>query len=635
MTCVFPIVLVFARAVSRFPKAMAMMTAVGGLLLAPALTLRAQTQALTSAQVPGAGDEGVRARLVWQPVIDYLVKEPALSRSRDKGVVLKLNPFVSYTNLGTDFGFHGPGEAHLLWELREVRAPLSGSEDWAGMWHSLSGLAAVPGQALDPLRFYTPLVVDAAQPRLASVQVLAGGRGRLKLEIKGPGQELAWQETLEIAETAPRPYELALPPNLSHAKLLNWTAEPGSDLTLHSLRLGLQMPPMTFDRYVLLASYAKLARCYVPELGLVSDRAHLAAGTFDSLPATGLFALATAAASQPGAELVTADSARRVLRDIEAAMARIPKARGLLPHFVKRGADGVSRIAPGTEYSTIDTSLCYHSLLLAAEMLGEEAVKNRVLEAIRAVNIPELTLEDGAISHGLRDDGRTLLPYSWKDWGGETALVLLLARLSGTEPKPSAMHTDGKPWQGTGFIAELQSLFYPDFDSTTPDAVSHVDWLATRRGLLAAQKAYFPESQPESAAARLGLYGLSAGEGAWGTSYDVGGVDLPDQRLIHPHYILLSGTVEEDPQAVYRLMETLEEAGWFTPLGLAENIMADGSRSLPMIGGLNAGFEALGAYHLLAKARGLENAIHRASVRNAELREAIRLFYPAGQVAAK
>ncbi len=583
------------------------------------------------ATVGALAEEG--PRMVWQPVLEYLVREPEKSPGPEAASgAHRINPFIAYTHLGTDFGFHGPGERSILWQDRSVCVSLENNSEWAGMWHSLAGLAADPTATLNFARCYPSLIVDSAQPKITALVVKVSGKGRLKLEIKDPQQQRLWANDIEIDEAEPRPFSLPLPvAQLGQAKYLNWTAEPGSDICLTSLQFAVELPALTFDRYVLLTSYAKMARCYSPGTGLLKDRAHVPTGAFDSVPATGLFALATAAASQPEAGLVTPEAARVVLREIEAAGAAIPKGKGLLPHFLKRQA-GRSVIHPGTEFSTVDTAIFYHSLLLAAELLNDHEIKARVLSSIRQVEFENLLLPNGSVSHGLKDDGRTLIPFSWHDWGGETALVMLLQQMAVGKTTPNIMDSNGQVWKGTGFISEIQSLFFSDFDSSTPDAVSRVNWRATRSKMLEAQKTYFRNSLPDSFAAEIGLYGLSAGEGAYGTTYVVSGVDLPQQKLIHPHYILMSAALD-DPKAVYALLDRMEHAGYLTAWGLVENISANGSRYLPMISALNAGFEAIGAYHLLAKSRGFEDAIYRASRECPELREAIKLFYP-GPVAS-
>ena len=414
---------------------------------------------------------------------------------------------------------------------------------------------------------------------------------------------------------------------LQQAKFLNWTAEPGSDVCLTGLDLGVQMPAMPFDQYVLLTSYAKMARCYSPETGFLRDRAHIRGGDFNSIPATGLFALATAMMCQPDVAMVPADTGRALVQKIWRSVAAIPTAKGLLPHFAKF-VDGKPVIHPGTEFSTVDTAIYYQAMFMAAQMLDDHDTSKAALDRIKGVDFAGLLLPDGAISHGLRDDGNTLLKFGWRDWGGETAMVMLLARMAGAKIPAEVMESNGKVWQGTGFIAEIQSLFHPDFDSTVPDAVSKVNWHEARETLLARQKSYFPTALHDSAAAKLGFYGLSAGEGAYGTTYEVGGVDLPAQQLVHPHYILMAGALEDNPATVYALLHRMEHAGWLTPWGLVENIRADGSGYLPMISALNAGFETLGAYHLMAKARHQEDSIYKVSRESTEVRDAIKLFYP-------
>jgi hypothetical protein len=189
------------------------------------------------------------------------------------------------------------------------------------------------------------------------------------------------------------------------------------------------------------------------------------------------------------------------------------------------------------------------------------------------------------------------------------------------------MERPGQAWQGSGFITEIQSLFYPDFDSDVPDALDGVRWMTARRRMLTTQRDYIVRTWPHSMAARLGLYGLSAGEGLYGEGYHVGGVDLPDQAVIHPHYVLMSAALAE-PVETYALLRRLEKAGLFTPWGMVETASVAGKSYLAMNGSLNAGFETIGAYHLLAKHRGIPNAIYGASRQSQELRRAAQLFYP-------
>jgi hypothetical protein len=539
-----------------------------------------------------------------------------------------VNPFLSYTHLGTDFGYVGPGEAGIGWIPGMVWVQLpDGPDGWAGMWHSLARLARLPDEVLDFERPFAPWIEDRWQPRIAGVRAEVAGRGTIKLELKGPMQEVVWEKTYRLdserSELVGGSLDAAA---MRTAKLLNWTAEPGADLRLNSLGFEVDLPAVPFAEWVFVASYAKAARCYSPATGFLRDRAHTEDGAFDSVPATGLFLLATAAAADRG--MVRVAEARAILRRSWASVSGLIGPRGLLPHFARQTGSGFG-IHPGTEFSTVDTAIYFHSALLAAVMLGDSEVEAAVIEAMRSIDFGPLRDDDGYVSHGYRDDGTTRIPFIWRDWGGETALVLLLQRIASLGALSPRMADNGRVHQGTGFIAEIQSLLFPDFDQTRPDAVSGVDWRASRERLLAEQKGYFLQAQLiDGFARRHGIFGLSAGEGAFGIGYHVGGSDLPGQALIHPHYVLMSAALEPDPAEPLALLERLQALELFPPWGLVENVFADGTESLPLQAGLNATFEAVGAYHLLARADGQPNAIYRAAEQHPVVREAMTLFYP-------
>ena len=128
--------------------------------------------------------------------------------------------------------------------------------------------------------------------------------------------------------------------------------------------------------------------------------------------------------------------------------------------------------------------------------------------------------------------------------------------------------------------------------------------------------------------AGLGLYGLSAGEGRRGVGYLVSGTDLPNQTVIHPHYLLMSACKRGDTTAVYKTLEQMEQAGLLPPWGMVENIDVATGEALPMLGALNAGFEVLGAYHLMTKHRGEKNSIYEAVREQSELAAALQMFFP-------
>ena len=571
------------------------------------------------------------SRLVWQPVQEYAIHLDATREATPVAGTRRLNSFTAYTHLGTDFGFMGPAEHDIEWQKDEVCLHLGQEpEAWAGMWHSLAGLAREPQKSLNFAAAWPGVMEPLYQPRISSVRVDSRGHGRLKLEIKSDTQELLWSSIVTLEEEPKAPAVLPVSPAaFKKAKLINWIAEPGSELCIDSLYLGVETPAIPFDAYVLASSYAKLARSYDSGSGFVHDRGHLEDGAFESLASTGMFALATAVLSQPPLQMISQEQAQKTLNKIHRSVKSLDRPFGLLPHFVRRCATGYM-IHPGTEYSTVDTALYYHSLLLGAEMLQDADLKMDLVSAMDQIDFAKLRLPGGEISHGMKDDGRTLLTHGWKDWGGETALVMMLQNIVDERAPRRKMERPSQAWQGTGFITEIQSLFYPDFDSDEPDALDGVKWLSARRRMLDAQKDYIARTWPGSMAAKIGLYGLSAGEGVHGDAYYVGGVDLPDQSILHPHYVLMSAALTA-PEETYALLHRMEHAGLFTPWGMVETATVSGKSYLPMNGSLNASFETLGAYHLLAKHRGLPNAIYAASRQSQELRRAVQLFYPQTQ----
>lgn len=567
------------------------------------------------------------ARLVWQPVQEYFIRRDETQQVQ--AGTKRLNSFTAYTHIGSDFGFHGPAEHEIEWLTDEIVVHLGQQpEAWAGMWHSLAGQARNATRVMDFTKAYPQQITAKHQPRVNAIMIEASGRGKIKLEVKSPANELRWVQMVELNEADGRMFVLPVPADaVRDAKVLVWTAESGSEVKVSSLRLGIEIPPMGWDTYAFLACYAKIARCYSIDTGFVRDRAHIEEGAFESISATGMYVLASAAAAQDSLGIVTPDYARWVLGRTHEAMKKLKTGHGLLPHFVHR-RDHAYGIHPGTEYSTVDTAIYAQAMLLAATMLGEHVIAEDLVRQMKDIQYDLLRLPDGHLSHGLADDGITLLPHGWQDWGGETTLVMLMEGIANPQHRPPGMRTPGKAWQGTGFIPEIQSLFHPDFDSDQPDAHDGVRWLSVRKTMLGAQRAYIAKRWPQSSAARDGIYGLSAGENRNGNGYYVGGVDLPDQKLIHPHYIFMAAPLNDKTAEVYALLQRMEKAGYFPPWGLVENLDVDGRSYLPMEGALNAGFEALGAYHLFARHRGIPDAIYEASLKNPSVRDAMRLFYP-------
>jgi hypothetical protein len=237
------------------------------------------------------------SRLVWQPVQEYFIHRD--STQQVLAGTKRLNSFTTYTHLGSDFGFHGQAEHEIEWLTDEIVVHLSQQpEAWAGMWHSLAGQARNAGRVMDFTRAYPEQITARHQPKVSAIMIEAAGRGKIKLEIKSPAQEVRWSQMIELNEPQYRMFvHPVAPESVRDGKTLVWTAEPGSEVKISTLSLGVEVPQMPWDAYAFLASYAKIARSYSMQTGFVKDRAHIEAGAFESVSATGMFALASAAAA--------------------------------------------------------------------------------------------------------------------------------------------------------------------------------------------------------------------------------------------------------------------------------------------------------------------------------------------------
>ncbi|MBO0700915.1 MAG: hypothetical protein J2P46_21145, partial [Zavarzinella sp.] len=385
-------------------------------------SIRIAALALAVGLAPARAGElaGAAPTRVDQPVQEYFTPFGPDTTPADRGTY-----GTQFTHLGTDFGAMGPEAGRIGWaEGGAARADLRKADSWAGLWHSLAGAAADRGTTLDFMRCYPAWIKDEYQPRCNGVYVRASGSGRLGLEIKGADERVLWARTIDLDD---RPKETRLdcdPAGLRSAKFLNWVAEPGTVLAVDAIGLMIQYPPLALADRTFLVAYAKLARCAVPGTGLVKDQSHRPAGAFDAIPASGLYTLATAAAADRG--LVDRTTALTTLADTRRAFASLPKADGWLPHFVTRGPDGKYGLAPGTEYGTVDTSIAYHALLLAAHILGDRDAEAAILADIRKIRFDRVRGSDGFVRYGLAGDGKTPLAGGWIQWGGEAALVALL-----------------------------------------------------------------------------------------------------------------------------------------------------------------------------------------------------------------
>ena len=308
-----------------------------------------------------AEPKGAQEARILQPIHEYSISFEEDFREV-QGKKKDCNPFRVYTHIGTDYGRMGPGERQISWKPGQVCVDLR-SAGWAGMWHSLAGLAQEKEQYLDFAKCY-PHVQDKYQPKCIGMTVRAQGKGILELELQSPAEQVLWQKAEQL-DAGNEWRELAFswsPADFRKVKFLNWVAESGAELCIDSINLVIEFPNISFAEKVFLISYAKLARSYSPSDGVVKDRTHWPAGEFDSVPASGLFCLATCAAWKM--DVVDRTFAEQTLHKVHATVSSLPRAKGLLPHFIRKYGGKYEIHHDNTEYSTVDTSLYYHSMLL-------------------------------------------------------------------------------------------------------------------------------------------------------------------------------------------------------------------------------------------------------------------------------
>jgi hypothetical protein len=554
----------------------------------------------------------------WQPVTDYSISFPGDRTD----AAPPINPFENFTHFGTDFGWMGPGQARIDAHSGSIRTKPEG--EWTGVWHSLAGLALEGERMFDPTDVTGLGGAPEGRAKVIAITVDARGDGQLRVELSDSGKMVRWAKPMTLVPGERTRHRFEVPAaDLGMVKYINWVAEPGCAAEVSSIGFEVERQEMSPEEWLFRISLGKLRRCHDPASGLTRDRAHTPAGVFDSISSSGLHALATATAASEG--ILDKEKAAAEIRRTAQTLLGMPRAAGFLPHFSRRGPDGRAVVHPGTEYSTIDTAIAIHSLRLAAGILDLEDVSAAMAQAIADLNFDLVTDSEGWIGHGFNQDATTPLASQWRDWGGETALVLALeSMVPGREPR-GRMQPDGRVFRGAAFIAEIQSLFYPDFDRTAPDLVTGVVWPAARRDLFERQARYTVENWPDSAAARLGLFGLSGGEaGMPGAGYTANGADVPGTRWLHPHAMImeLALTGRSDLPAG---IASLDKAGILFSQGLPENVEVGVTLYNPMQGSLNAGFETLAAYH--GWKRGDNDVIDEASRHDPMLRAGIRRFW--------
>lgn len=375
------------------------------------------------------------------------------------------------------------------------------------------------------------------------------------------------------------------------------------------------------------------------------DKGRHAGGEFDAVQATGALAAATAMAEQ--LDVVSRDDAIAIVDKIGAALLSLPRFHGLWPHFVQVGADGAVAIAPGTEWSSVDTTIAAVGLLLAQEALGLDTAGTE--QMLREIDWAGLILPTGAISMGYSYEGERL-SWGWDTFGGESWLVALIyAAATGqvaTIPNPAPPTANG-----AGFIDELAWLFVPPPEGR--DAWG-ADWAAYRAEAADRQIEYYRDYYPGSCFGRLGLFGLSSAEApapwllpAGASAYQAFGVGGRDPEsndgaqplgtpVVVPHYSAMIASLR--PEEATRMWAWLIAQGYFTPLTNVESLMFwPGAACEPagvewgqMKGSWNLSLQVLGWGRYLAERGGQVAILWLAARTNGFVQEGYQLLTPEG-----
>ncbi|MFZ1466039.1 MAG: hypothetical protein WAV60_18490 [Anaerolineae bacterium] len=537
-------------------------------------------------------------------------------------------------------GQHRPVSSRLDWHSGQVTATLGVETPWGGgqmsLNHPLAESLPINFSAILP-----PQIKPEYQSQITGItaQVVRGTPGRtFRLELKDGGQ-WRWsnQVTLDGGEQV-----VSFPlPELENVNELLWIldGEAGDAVVLDSITFTATTRITDTATKAFVWSYSQLLSNWDPMTGLVRDRGSDPSGKFDAIQATGSLAAATAQAAQLG--VVSEGDARQIVEKIgQVLLTRTPRFHGLWPHFVTVSPEGAITIAPGAEWSSVDTVIAALGLLTAQNALGLDTVATE--QMLREFDWEGLILPDGTISMGF-DDRKSRIRWGWKDFGTEAWLVQL-AYTSATGNVAAMARPTPPTVNGSGFIDEMGWLFV--LPPTAPD-VWGVNWQAYRDNAAEKQISFYSKTDPTACLAQIRLFGLSAGEMPDGTylTLGVGGKDRPPETgaetlgapAITPHYAGLIASLRP-AEATEIMWNWLIANGLSTPLNNVESLMfppgapCDSSGVVWSHGKLswNLALQTLGWGRYLAQRQEQVPVLWQATLKNSMLQEGYRLLAPNG-----
>ena len=494
-----------------------------------------------------------------------------------------------------------------------------------------------------------PQILPAYQSQITGITVLVA-RGTpnriLRVELKD-GNNLRWKN--EISLNGGQQVVNQKLPALGNINQLVWVLDHASTsdyVVLQRVSFTATTPITETATAAFVWSYGMLLDNWNPTTGLVRDKAKDASGEFDAIQATGSLAAATAVAEQLG--IVDRPDAIQIVNQISnTLLLDLPRFHGLWPHWVKTSPTGAITLVQNTEWSSVDTVIAVIGLIDAQNGLGlDTSGAEQMLQTIdwQALVMP------GGISHGYTYAG-DLIPYAWDVFGGESWLVEL-AYAGATGQVAHLAYPTPPTANGSGFIDELAWLFVPP-----PSGQDYwgTDWTSYRSAAAEYQVSYHLTQDPTTCFAKLGLFGLSAGEvpnpsrvsqDSIYQAFGVGGHFAASANngsawqgapIVAPHYSAMIASLR--PQEAVKLWDWLIQYGHFSPLNNVESLMFPANSSCDsdavvwnqLKGSWNLSLQTLGWGRYLATRDGQVPILWQATIANPLIHKGYHLLAPNGQ----
>jgi hypothetical protein len=497
------------------------------------------------------------------------------------------------SRIGTNCYSMGDGNYEITFLDGNARVFVNGQFDWGGLLTSLihkDTECNSDHNSLNPGRLLGDYILEIWQAQLTGIEIeLVDGEGDLKVELKDCDNHVVFEEIRTMSGGGVELFEIDLNDPNTRIKLLNWIVNHQGFAIVSEVRLIVELPDMDWETAAFLLSYSHLLQAYDPDTGFVRDRTEWPAVEFAAVQCMGTVALATVIAADLG--FVSLDHAYDITQTIkDAILDELPRCHGLLPHFVKYDHDEESwqivqdpKYPDKTEWSSIDTLISVIGMILACQAIGIETYELENL--ITEIDWNKLTShETEPVSHGYAFScPAEPLEHTWDTFGAESFLVAL-AYAAANEEIPIITYSDAVTWNGSGFIDEMATLFFP---MTGLDYWNN-DWSEFRSNAFNDQRNYFDQypDTPYIPYTELGLFGVSASEvpepwlfdedtdiyHGWGIGGRIpadDGFGMMGYPILAPHYVAMVS--KEFPDESEQVWNYLMAQKLFSPMNQVES----------------------------------------------------------------